>query len=144
MVHRIVKQYLQQQLNEKQQAALVGITSMAAAASSERERIAEEAERASKKIKIAEYMTQFIGETFSGIISSVTGFGFFVELENMVEGLVHVTQLQDDYYELIPEQLQLVGVRTKRKYIVGDTVQVKLARADKETGEIDFILAERG
>ena len=123
---------------------MVGITSMAAAASSERERIAEEAERASKKIKIAEYMTQFIGETFSGIISSVTGFGFFVELENMVEGLVHVTQLQDDYYELIPEQLQLVGVRTKRKYIVGDTVQVKLARADKETGEIDFILAERG
>ncbi len=143
MVHRIIKQYLQHQMNETQQAALESATAMAAAMSSERERVAEEAERASKKIKIAEYMKQFIGENFSGIISSVTGFGFFVELENMVEGLVHVTQLQDDYYEFIPEQLQLLGMRTKRLFTVGDTVQVKLVRADEETGEIDFHLAEK-
>lgn len=114
----------------------------AAEIASERERTAEEAERASKKIKIAEYMKQFVGEAFDGIISSVTGFGLFVELENMVEGLVHVTQLQDDYYEFIPEQCRLIGVRNNHQYTIGDMVRVQLVRADEENGEIDFVLAE--
>ena len=142
MVHRIVKMALRGELQGAQETAMERAAVNAAEIASERERTAEEAERASRKIKIAEYMKQFVGEVFDGIISSVTGFGLFVELENMVEGLVHVTQLQDDYYEFIPEQCRLIGVRNNRQYAIGDMVRVRLVRADEENGEIDFVLAE--
>lgn len=142
MVHRIVKMMLRHQLQGKQEAVLEKAVANVSEIASERERTAEEAERASKKIKIAEYMKQFVGKEFNGIISSVTGFGLFVELENMVEGLVHVTQLKNDYYEFVPEQCQMVGVRTKKQYTIGDMVRVQLIRADDENGEIDFILAQ--
>lgn len=142
MVHRIVKWTLRQQLQSKQETMLENTVGRVSEISSDRERTAEEAERASRKIKIAEYMKQFVGEEFDGIISSVTGFGLFVELENTVEGLVHITQLQDDYYDFIPEQCRLIGVRTNQQYTIGDAVRVKLVRTDEENGEIDFILVD--
>ncbi|MCP6651990.1 S1 RNA-binding domain-containing protein, partial [Klebsiella pneumoniae] len=79
--------------------------------SSERERAAAEAERATVDLKKVEYMAQFVGEEFDGIISGVTAFGFFVEIANGIEGLVHVSSLDDDYYRYVEEQYSLIGER---------------------------------
>lgn len=138
MIHRIIKMVLRQQLQGKKEEKAEKTVGTVAEIASERERTAEEAERVSRKMKIAEYMQQFVGSEFDAVISSVTGFGFFAELDNAVEGLVHITQLQDDYYQFLPEQCRLVGERTGRCYTIGDAVRVQLLRADAENGEIDF------
>ena len=95
-------------------------------------------------MKEIEYMTQFIGETFSGIISGVTAFGIFVELENGVEGLVHVSRMINDYYEYVEEQFAIIGERTRKAYRLGDEVEVVLVRASVEERNIDFILKDNG
>lgn len=141
MIHRIIKMVLQQQMQGRNEEKAEKTVGMVAEIASERERTAEEAERVSRKMKIAEYMKQFVGNEFDAVISSVTGFGFFAELDNAVEGLVHITQLRDDYYHFLPEQCRLVGERTGRQYTIGDSVRVQLLRADAENGEIDFGLA---
>lgn len=105
---------------------------------SARERVAVEAERETVKLKEVEYMGQFVGETFSGIVSGVTVFGIFVELENGVEGMVRVSRLADDYYEYIEDQYALVGTRTGRAYRLGDSCEVVLVRADLEEKTLDF------
>ena len=93
-------------------------------------------------MKKAEYMQQFLGEEFEGIISSVVKFGFFVELPNTVEGLVHIQSLEDDYYHFIENHLALVGERTKRVLKVGQKVKVKVLGANPDSREIDFQLVE--
>jgi ribonuclease R len=108
--------------------------------SSEKEREAQLAERDSVDLKKAEYMKQFIGEKFSGVISSVTSFGFFVELENTIEGLVRVESIEDDYYVYNERQYCLVGERTRKIYKLGDTVDIVVARVDIETRKIDFVV----
>ena len=87
-------------------------------------------------------MQQFVGDTFEGIISSVTGFGIFVELDNGVEGLVHITSLKDDYYDYVESQYALVGTHHKRRYQLGDTVEILLARADLEARSLDFVVKD--
>ncbi len=89
-------------------------------------------------MKKAEYMEQHIGEEFDGIVSSVTPFGLFIELENTVEGLVHVSELADDRYEYNEELMCLVGFRTKKIYRLGDEVQVEVLKADKKEAIVDF------
>ena len=89
-------------------------------------------------------MTQFVGETFTGVISGVTAFGLFVELENGVEGLVHVSRMVNDYYEYVEEQYALIGERTRKAYQLGDEVEVVLVRASVEERNIDFILKDNG
>lgn len=110
--------------------------------SSERERIAIDAERETDDLKKAEYMMDKIGEEFTGVISSVTSFGLFVELENTVEGLVHVSYMVDDYYHYLDDQLMLVGERTGKQYRIGDEVRVRVSHVNLEERSIDFELIE--
>ena len=105
---------------------------------SEKEREAQLAERDSVDLKKAEYMKEFIGETFTGVISSVTSFGFFVELDNTIEGLVRVENIEDDYYVYNEKQYSLVGDRKHKVYKLGDTVEVTLTGVNLETRKIDF------
>ena len=110
--------------------------------SSEREQASIKAERDVDDMKMAEYMESHIGDEYSGMIVSASSFGFFVQLENLIEGLVHVKTLKGDMYNYIPELLSLVGKNTKKIYKVGDVVKVKVINASKETAMIDFELVE--
>jgi ribonuclease R len=105
------------------------------------ERNAELAEREVDDMKMAEYMMAFVGETFAGVVSSVTSFGMFIELENTVEGLVRVEDMEDDYYIYDESRLQLVGERLKKVYALGDAVEVRVVKADPKLRQIDFELA---
>ena len=109
---------------------------------SNRERVATEAERETVKLKEVEYMAQFVGESFPGIISGVTAFGIFIELENGVEGLVRVSRLADDYYEYVEDKYSLVGERTGHTYRLGDSCEVVLIKADLEEKTLDFELKD--
>jgi len=112
--------------------------------SSARERAAEEAERASVALKKVEFMERHLGDTFTGSISGVVAFGFFVTLEAYwVEGLVHVSGLEDDFYHYREDQLALVGDRGRRRFRLGDRVEVQVARVDKEARHIDFALLRK-
>jgi len=141
IIHRIMKEYIHGRFDEKRNEyysnALPNITKHC----SERERSAEEAEREYEDLKKAEYMQQHIGETFNGIVSSITSFGMFVELDNTVEGLVRLTSMDDDFYDFDEKLQVLIGVRTGKVYRIGDVVEVVVANADPKTRQIDFILA---
>ncbi len=106
--------------------------------SSRRERLADEADRASVDVKKCEYMADRLGETYDGIISGVTGYGFYVELPNTIEGLVHVRELADDYYVLDEKKYALIGQTTGRSYRLGDRVDIFVIAADPMTRRIDF------
>lgn len=108
--------------------------------SSQREMVADEAERESVDMKKVEYMVQHLGEVFPGIISGVTPFGVFVELDNLVEGLVRIASIEDDYYEYLEAPPSLVGERNHRVLRIGDPVQVQVARVSVEERMIDFVL----
>ncbi len=105
------------------------------------ERRATEAEREVDDMKKAEYMKKHVGETFEAVISSITKFGFYVELDNTVEGLVHIQDLRDDYYHYHEQSLSLMGERSGKIFKLGQRVQVKLIAANKEKREISFVLA---
>ncbi|MEG1462090.1 MAG: S1 RNA-binding domain-containing protein, partial [Anaerorhabdus sp.] len=107
---------------------------------SDRERASTEAERDVEDMKKAEFMENKIGLSFDGVISSITKFGFYVELPNTVEGLVHVQTLSDDYYHYDESTLQLIGERTGTIYRLGQEVRVKLIDANKEKHTIDFAI----
>ena len=89
-------------------------------------------------------MAQFVGEEFKGIISGVTAFGIFVELDNGVEGLVHVSTMTNDFYEYKEEQFAMVGEKTQQRYRLGDEVEVLLVRANIEERNLDFVLKGNG
>lgn len=113
--------------------------------SSERERLAVAAERDSKDLKKVQFMARHVGDDFDGTISSVTAFGFFVLLDDFfVEGLVHVSSLDDDYYLFVEEQYAIIGERTRRRFRTGDRLRVKVAAADIEQRRIDFLLLDAG
>lgn len=109
--------------------------------SSEREVGAIEAERDVLAMKMAEYMHDHIGEEYEGIVSGVTNFGMFVELDNLVEGLIHISAL-DGYYTYVPEILSLVRKDNAKKYRIGDKVKIKVVAANKELGNVDFELVK--
>ena len=107
------------------------------------ERRADEATRDATDWLKCEYMMDKVGETFDGIISSVTGFGVFVELQDIyVEGLVHVTSLKNDYYHFDPVKHRLLGERTNKMYRLGDKIRVEVVRVDLDDRKIDFDLAD--
>jgi len=106
-----------------------------------REITAEEAERESADLKKAQYMKQFVGEFFDAVVSSVTSFGLFVELENTVEGLVHVSSMSDDYYEFDDRSFSLTGRHTGKRFRIGDRVRVQLVNVNVDEAKIDFELA---
>lgn len=103
-----------------------------------REQEAQNCERDVDKMKKAEYMMDHIGEVYDGIISGVQEFGFFVELENTIEGLVKAESIKGDYYIYDNDLMALIGKKSKKKYSFGDKVKVKVTRADKDRSEIDF------
>jgi ribonuclease R len=142
IIHRLMKEELKGGLSDAREEELVEILPEIARNCSERERAADEAERATEDLKKVEFMREKLGEVFEGVISNVTSFGFFVELENTIEGLVRVSSMYDDYYIFDDKHYQLAGERTGKRYRIGDTVQVLLARADVETRQIDFVIAD--
>lgn len=142
-VHRLLKKYLvEKDFSMSTISYLEQSLVEVAAHSSERERAADQAERDVDDMKMAEYMESHIGEEYDGVISSVTNFGFFVELPNLIEGLVHVNTLKGDFYHYIPESLALIGNNTKKSYRIGDSVHVRCIASSKETAMIDFQIVE--
>ena len=138
-VHRLLRTYLYNHKLDNEtidyyQANLDYIATQ----SSEREQASVEAEREVMDMKMAEYMENHIGEIYDGVISGVESFGFFVELDNLVEGLVHINSLKGDYYNYVEELLCLIGQNTKKRYTIGDKVKIKVVGASKEAMTIDF------
>ncbi|WP_088104145.1 ribonuclease R [Halalkalibacter urbisdiaboli] len=139
IVHRLIREYLikgnvDEQTQEHWREKLPGLTQH----SSEMERRAVEAERDTDSVKKAQYMEDKIGETFTGIISSVTNFGLFVELESTIEGLVHVSYLTDDYYHFDEKQYAMIGERTGHVFRIGDEIEVRVVSVNVEESSIDF------
>jgi len=140
-IHRIIKEYLHGKLSDKRRSHYAQLLPDVCRQSSLRERLADEAERESIKQKIVEYMKEHLGEEFEGVISSVTGWGLYVELPNTVEGLVPVSSLRDDYYIFNPEQYILTGEHTHRTFELGQKVSVIASGADIIIRTVDFRLA---
>lgn len=141
-IHRVIREIQAHgHLSSTRHKKLAQLMAEYAEQSSLRERIAEDAERESVDLKKVEFMKNYVGETFDGYISGVTSFGFFVELPNSVEGLVHVSTLNDDYYQFVEKNLMLVGEHTRKVYKIGDPVKVVLTRVNIPERNIDFEIA---
>lgn len=139
VVHRLLKKYLvENDLSMTTIQTLDNSLVEIAQHSSEREVAAVDAERDVFDMKMAEYMEDHIGEEYEGVINTITNFGFFVELPNLVEGLVHVQTLKGDYFTYVPELLAMIGKSTKKQYRLGDKVRVKCVAASKEASMVDF------
>ncbi|WP_246019760.1 ribonuclease R [Bacilliculturomica massiliensis] len=143
MIHRVIKEILSGEREgkapaERRTAELRRKTEEAAAQSSATERAAQELERDVEKLKMAEYMSYHIGEVHDGIISGVANFGFFVELENTIEGMVRAADLRDDYYDYEPEKYRLIGRRRHRIYSLGQRVTIRVDSVDVTNREINF------
>lgn len=141
-IHRIIRESLHNKLTAKRMEHYINILTEVAKHSSETERRAVDIERKSDKIKKAEYMQNYLGEVFDGHISGVTARGLFVELDNMVEGMVGIDTMTDDFYEYDEISMSLIGQRGGYVYALGGEIRIQVARADKQTGNIDFVLAE--
>lgn len=142
-IHRIIKENLRGRMNADRRAHYEAILDEVAKNSSERERVAEEAERETIKLKKVEYMEERIGEVFEGVISSVTKWGVYVELPNTIEGLIHVTNMTDDHYNYMEDNYEMVGERTGKTYKLGQTVRVEVLDVDKLQRTIDFRFARK-
>ena len=139
-IHRIISKYLKQgyNLSEEEIEKYSAQATKDAETSSEREKIAQKVERESVDIKMAEYMENHIGEEYPGIISSITSFGVFVELENTVEGMIRFDKLGDEYFIYDEDRKTLMGEKTKTMYHIGDKINIRVIAADKQTRRIDF------
>ncbi|NLV21036.1 MAG: ribonuclease R [Syntrophomonadaceae bacterium] len=142
IVHRVLSLVLEGKMNSKKKSALEARMGKYGEQSTLQEAKAEEAERELVDIKKAQYMQQFVGDEFDARISSVLSFGFFVELPNTVEGLVHISTIADDYYIFNDRDYTLTGTHNSRKYAIGDQVRVQLVSVDVDAAKIDFELVE--
>lgn len=141
-IHRIIKDRLRGRMDERKKEHYEKILPEVARQSSERERRAEEAERETVKLKKVQYMSAHIGERFTGVISSVTAWGMYVELPDTVEGMVHVTSLRDDFYHYVEDSYELVGEVSGNSYKLGQTIAVIVAATDELMRTIDFEVAD--
>ncbi|MDO4285386.1 MAG: ribonuclease R [Eubacteriales bacterium] len=141
-IHRIIKEYLHGRMTREEADRLRSILPNVARVSSERERRAADAERETQKQKKCEYMALHLGEEYEGKVSGVTGWGLYVELPNTVEGLIHISNLKDDYYAFHEEEYVLAGERTGKRYALGDPIRVSVAAADTVARTIDFLPVE--
>ncbi len=141
-IHRIIKEALHGGLTGKRISHYEKILPKVAVQTSALERRADEAERETDKLKKVQYMEQFIGQEFEGVISGVTSWGFYVELPNTVEGLVHISELRDDYYVFLEERYELCGEMTGKTYKLGQTIRVQVTDCDRFSKTIDFIPAK--
>lgn len=141
-IHRIIKEDLRKKLNPKRQQHYKEILAEVTKQCSELERRAETSERDTIKLKKAEYMERYIGESFKGIVGSLTKWGMYIELENTIEGLVHVTSMTDDHYEYYEEQMEMIGERAGKCYKLGQEVMVDVVGVDRLARTIDFKLTK--
>lgn len=139
-IHRIIKSYINGRLNPGEQDRLEILLPKVADHTSQTERTAEEAEREVEDLKKAEYMSERIGNVYEGIVSSLTHFGMFVQLDNTIEGLVHFSNMIDDYYHFDEENYYIIGEHTRKIYRLGDTVTISVMNADLIRRTIDFML----
>ena len=142
-IHRIIKEQLNNKLNNKRQEQLSHIVEYASTQSSERERAAELAERDVHDFYKACYMADKVVQEFDGVVSSVTSFGMFVELENTVEGLIRLANMRDDYYIYNQETYTIMGERSHKTFKIGDTVRIKVDNVNVDFREIDFALISK-
>lgn len=142
-IHRIIKAQINNKISLTDNANLYERCAVVAEQSSKQERIADEVERDTDKIRIAEFMSDKIGEEYEGIISGVTSFGIFVELDNTVEGLVHISNIEDDYYIYDNDNKVLTGKVTGNTFKIGDIVKVRLEKVSIANAEIDFSILEK-
>ena len=141
-IHRIIKENIHGKLLEKRVEHYHQILPEVTAEASRLERRAEEAEREVEKMKKAEYMEQFVGQTFEGIISGVTTWGMYVELPNTIEGMIRVADIPGDYYYFEEEKYQMIGERTHKTFKLGEKIKVTVDAVDKILRTIDFVIAE--
>lgn len=139
-IHRIISKYLEENydVSQKWVEAYKQEAIDRAKQSSEREKIATQVEREAEDIKKSEYMESRIGEEYEGIVSSITSFGMFVELENTVEGLIRFENLGDEYFIYDEDRKRLIGERTNTTYKIGDKVKIRVISANKLLRQIDF------
>ena len=142
-IHRIIKENLRGRMNGDRRDHYESILPEVTKKCSERERLAEEAERETIKLKKVEYMSEHIGEIFEGVVSSITKWGIYVELPNTIEGLIHVTNMRDDHYNYIEDSYEMVGEHTGKTYKLGETVYVKVTGTDRLQRTIDFEFARK-
>ena len=138
-IHRILKENLHGKLDVERMAHYERLLPQVASQSSVTERRADEAERETEKLKKAQYMKQFLGEEFDGVISGVTNWGMYVELPNTVEGMVRLSDLEDDYYLYDETRMELKGEQDGRVYRLGERIQVRVIRVDMATHTVNFI-----
>lgn len=143
ITHRILKASIHKKINEKTIEKYMIAAMSAAVTSSATEINAADAEAEWKKIKKIEYMEDKEGEIYEGNISHVTANGFFVELDNTVEGFVAARSIEDDVYILLENKLALEGINTGASYSVGDRVKIKVDFADSEAGILDFLICQK-
>ena len=141
-IHRIIKENLRGRFVDKRREHYESLLPVVATETSRLERRADEVEREVDKLKKVQYMTAHIGEVFEGIVSSVTGWGLYVELPNTIEGLVHISTIEGDYYHFVEETYELIGERTNRHYKLGQSVKVMVEACDTMARTIDFSLVE--
>lgn len=138
IVHRMIHSYADQGIGTDVQNHWAQQLDEVAIQTSACERKSIDVERAVDDLKKAEFMEDKVGQVFEAVISSVTSFGMFIALENTVEGLVHISNLLDDYYEFHEKELALVGKRTHKTYKMGEPIKVRLIRADAQQRQVDF------
>lgn len=143
-VHRVLTQHLEQRVTPESLNRWRDLVAPVGEDTSARERDAMEAERDSVSLKEAEYMADKVGEQYAAVISGVTNFGIFVELPNLIEGLVRLEDLPQDYWAYDPVHYRLRGERTGRDYRLGNPVTVQVVRVDLGLRRIDFRLVEEG
>ncbi|MEK3790163.1 ribonuclease R [Paenibacillus sp. FSL R7-0204] len=144
VIHRVMREVLENggALSEKRHEYLASRMPDIAQQSSERERVAVEAERDTEQLKKAEFMQDKVGEEFEAMISSVTSFGMFIELDNTVEGLIRLSALTDDYYHFDEAHMALIGERTSKVFRIGDEVKIRVAKVNMDDHTIDFELVD--
>ena len=143
-IHRIISHYLEEDYNvdEEYVEEYRKKAEDRANASSEREKIATKVERDSEDLKKAEFMESKIGEEYEGIVSSITQFGMFVELENTVEGLIRFENLGNEYFIYDEDRKRLIGEKTNKVYKIGDKVKIRVISANKMLRQVDFEVAQ--
>ena len=139
-LHRLIHHYQEVGTSKKDQAHYQSILPEIAEQSSMAERRAIDAEREVDNMKKVEFMADKVGQKFEAIIVSVLGFGMFVQLENTVEGLIHISKMKEDYFDYNEQGKMMIGKRTGKTYRMGEKVEVRLVGANTETYELDFEL----
>ncbi|MCR5692168.1 MAG: ribonuclease R [Eubacterium sp.] len=141
-IHRIMKEYMTGKLKGNRYDHYASLLPKIANETSDKERRADDAEREVEKLKKAEYMAEHVGECYHGVVSGVTSWGIYVELPNTVEGMVRLSDMEDDQYDYREEEYRVVGHHTGKEYRMGQAVYIRVEKVDKELRTIDFVMME--